>query len=343
LIARVRSSFWPAVQAALAAAIAWWFAHRVLGHPKPFFAPIAAAISLSTSHTQRSRRSVQMVTGVLLGISVAEVLTLMLGTGTVAIGVVVLATMLCALLLGAGFVGEGMMFVNQATASAVLVVALHGQSIAGERLIDAVIGGAVALVLGVGLFPAHPLPRLRSAERSVLGALATALDTVIARLQGGDAAVDQQWTLRTGFEIHGRLGELAMARATARNVARIAPRRWHLRGVVASENERIAQLDLLANAILSLVRATSGALDEMEPLPPDLTVELVAFAAALRRLADAPQPWPPAIIAEVDAVAAAAITHVQELKVDRAPVIRSIIRSGARDVQKLIRMPDPMM
>jgi uncharacterized membrane protein YgaE (UPF0421/DUF939 family) len=54
-------------------------AHRVLGHSQPFFAPIAAAISLSTSYIQRSRRIAQMVGGVLLGIVVAELLHSLLG------------------------------------------------------------------------------------------------------------------------------------------------------------------------------------------------------------------------------------------------------------------------
>lgn len=99
-----------------------------------------------------------MVVGVLLGIVVAEGLVALMGTGAVALGVIALATMLVAVLLGAGFAGEGMMFVNQAAASAILVVTVRGQAIAGERAVDALVGGAVAVIVGVILFPAAPLP-----------------------------------------------------------------------------------------------------------------------------------------------------------------------------------------
>ena len=40
---RLRPYFWPAVQASVAAAVAWYLAHDVLGHPAPIFAPVAAA------------------------------------------------------------------------------------------------------------------------------------------------------------------------------------------------------------------------------------------------------------------------------------------------------------
>jgi len=113
-------------KSALAAALAWSVAHGLLGHPQPFFAPIAA-ISLSTSAIQRSRRIAQMVVGVLLGIGVAEILHGPLGDSTAALGAIVLITMAIALAAGVSFFGDGMMFPNQAAASAILVVTLHRQ------------------------------------------------------------------------------------------------------------------------------------------------------------------------------------------------------------------------
>jgi uncharacterized membrane protein YgaE (UPF0421/DUF939 family) len=194
---RVRTMFWAAAQASLAAALAWLTAHGLLGHPQPFFAPIAAAIAMSTNYFGRSRRTVQMVIGVLLGIGVSEVLVALLGTSTVAIGLTVLLTMLVALALGGGFVGEGMMFVNQAAASAILVVALRRHGTGAERAIDALVGGGAALVVGVLVFLAAPLPRLRAAERSVLDALASALEQVTEHLGRGEPPAPE-WTLAAG-------------------------------------------------------------------------------------------------------------------------------------------------
>jgi uncharacterized membrane protein YgaE (UPF0421/DUF939 family) len=331
---RVRGALWPAAHAALAAALAWVIAHRVLGHAQPFFAPIAAAIALSTSHMQRSRRIVQMVIGVLLGILVGELGSALLGTSTVALGVIVLATMLLAVMLGAGFVGEGMMFVNQAAASAILVVAVRGHGIGGERALDALVGGAVALVVGVILFPAAPLPRLREAERAVLRSLFSALDQVTALLRSGEQA-QSDWTLAIGYEIHERLARLAQARLTAKANVRIAPRRWHLRPVVDAEDRRIARLDLLANSMLSLVRAVTGALDDGEPVPAGLQHQIASFATAIGALADAPQPWPESVTRNAVEIAKHAIDQATAQRVDRTPVIASILRAGGRDLLEL--------
>lgn len=150
---RVLDALWPVAQSALAATLAWLIAHDVLGHPQPFFAPIAGAISLSTSPIQRSRRIAQMVAGVLLGIGVAELMQPLLGESTAALGLTVLVTMAVALAAGASFFGDGMMFPNQAAASAVLVITLHRHGTGAERAVDAVIGGGCALLIGVGLFP----------------------------------------------------------------------------------------------------------------------------------------------------------------------------------------------
>src|SRR5579871_4983082 len=150
---RLRRTMWPTAQAALAAALAWVVAHDGLGHAQPFFAPIAAAISLGTSGIRRGRRIVQMVFGVTLGIAVGEGASAALGSGAPAIGLVVLVTLAAALATGVGVFGEGMMYANQSAASAILVVSLHRHGTGPERLVDALVGGGVAGVIAVGLFP----------------------------------------------------------------------------------------------------------------------------------------------------------------------------------------------
>jgi len=321
--------------AAIAAALAWLIAHQLLGHPQPFFAPIAAAIALSTSPIQRARRTVQMVTGVLLGIGIGEALASVLGTGTVALGVIVFITMIAARLAGAGFFGEGMMFANQAAASAILVVTLHRHGTGGERAVDAIIGGAVAFVLGVVLFPAHPLALLRDAERGVLRVLAATLDEV-ARVLGTGAVPEPAWTLRASHEIHRQLAQLAGARATATANVKVAPRRWSLRPAVLAETDRIAQLDLLANAVLGLVRAAGSDIYGTRPLPDRVRALLAELTDAIRRLAATPQPWPPEVIASVE-------RRVEEVgrgdgsdTGDRGAIVASVLRAAADDLAHVI-------
>jgi uncharacterized membrane protein YgaE (UPF0421/DUF939 family) len=332
---RLRSALWPAAQASVAAGLAWLFAHDVLGHSQPFFAPIAAAIALSTSGVRRGRRILQMVAGVMLGIGVGEASSAVLGTGAISVGIVVAVTMAAALLAGVGFFSEGMMFVNQSTASAILVVALHKHGTGPERLIDAVVGGAVAAVIGVGLFPAEPMKLLRNAERELLRSLAGAL-THIADLLRRSSVAQPDWTLAAAQDIHSQLASLAAARATARANVRIAPRRWHLREVVRLEESRISRLDLLSNAVLSLLRVSADALDEDESLPAGVSGGVAAMADVLTMLAHTPQPWPAALCSAVTARVDETVAAVGSQAGARSPVIASIVRATGRDVLNVL-------
>jgi uncharacterized membrane protein YgaE (UPF0421/DUF939 family) len=335
--ARWRGAWASVILASIAASLAWLIAHSVLGHPQPFFAPIAAAISLSTSRIQRSRRIVQMVIGVLLGIAIAEVLSALIGTGTLAIGVIAFVTLSAAVLAGAGFVGEGMMFANQAVASAILVVALHRAGTGSERAVDVLIGGAVAFVLGVLLFPANPLAIMRDAESTVLRTLAEALQRALVVAAGSSEATSdpsrQDWTLGVGYRVHQRMAVLARARATAHANVRIAPRRWRLRLVVDGEIARTAQLDLLANAVVGLVRAANA---EPGPLPAPVRGHIEAFAVTLDRLATVPQPWPRTLRDHAREVATNASEYADTIRVDPEAAATAILGATAVDLARLV-------
>ena len=332
---RLRRSMWPTGQAALAATLAWVVAHDALGHAQPFFAPIAAAIALGTSGIRRGRRIVQMVVGVTLGIAVGEGASALVGTGPWAIGIVVLATLTAAVVTGVGVFGEGMMFANQSAASAILVVALHRHGTGPERLIDALVGGGVAGVIGVGLFPAEPMRVLRHAEQEVLRSLAGALAHLAALLEAG-APAQAGWTLAAAQDIHQQLSGLAQARLTARANVRIAPRRRRLRGAVEAEDARTARFDLLANASLSLIRGATDALDAGTRVASPGVADL---AGSLAALAGAPRPWPDQTLRAVEQRVAAALDASHEGPL--APLVRTLARdillvlpSGAQELPR---------
>lgn len=95
------------------------------------------------------------MTGVVVGIAIAHGIVSVLGGGTPQLVLVVALAMLAALVLG-----DSGMLVNQAAASAILVIALQRSGVAGERIVDALIGGVCALVMSQLLFPARPLALL---------------------------------------------------------------------------------------------------------------------------------------------------------------------------------------
>ena len=150
---RLRPALWPTAQVAVGAGAAWQLARLIPGHSQPFFAPIAAAVALQAGQGRRGRTAVEMVLGIGLGIYIADLVVAGIGRGGWQIVLVVLATRAAATLLG-----RSAMFVNQAAISAVLVVVLPRTTsgLKPTRLIDALVGGAVALVISTLLFPLDP-------------------------------------------------------------------------------------------------------------------------------------------------------------------------------------------
>lgn len=336
---RLRTALWPSTQASVGAGLAWLIAHDALGHAEPFFAPIAAAISLSANNVRRGRRTLQMVFGVTLGIAISEAATRLVGVGPIQIAAVVLVTMAVALLLGVGFFSEGMMFVNQSVSSAIIVIALRTHGTGSERLLDAWVGGGVALVIGVGLFPPNPIAVVRAAEREVLRSLSGALAHVAELLaRGMPAAVG--WTLAAAQDIHHQLAALAQSRSTARATARFAPRRWRLRAAVATETARISQFDLLANAALSLFRVATTVLDEGEAVSHDVSAAVDVLAAALAALTRSPQPWSGEVLGAVRADVGATIDTVATSAAPRTPVLAALVRAAGRDLLRVLPAAD---
>ena len=170
----------PIVHTAVAASGAWFVAHDVVGHARPFFAPVAAVITLGLAVGRRRRRAVEMAIGVAVGIGVADALVLAIGTGTLQIAVVVVVAMTAALL-----VGGGPLLATQAATSAVLVATLQPPSgaFSFQRSIDALIGGAVALVVATLVLPVNPVDVVRRAIAPVLDGLARALEEIGGALE----------------------------------------------------------------------------------------------------------------------------------------------------------------
>ena len=109
----------PIAQCAVAAGGAWFVASDLVGHARPFFAPIAAVISLGVSLGSRLRRVAELVVGVSLGVLVGDLLISQIGSGTWQIMLVVALAMAAAV-----FADGATLLVAQAGASAVLVATL---------------------------------------------------------------------------------------------------------------------------------------------------------------------------------------------------------------------------
>jgi uncharacterized membrane protein YgaE (UPF0421/DUF939 family) len=78
---RLRRGLRSVLQTAVSAALAWYLAKLVWGHPEPLFAAIAAIIVSSTSLGQQRCRATELALGVAVGILVADLLVRGIGTG----------------------------------------------------------------------------------------------------------------------------------------------------------------------------------------------------------------------------------------------------------------------
>jgi hypothetical protein len=219
---------------------------------------------------------------------------------------------------------------SQAASSALIVAILHHTGTGAERAMDAAIGGAVALLIGVALVPSDPLPPLRAAERAVLGSVALALEGLVSLLSAGRPA-EPAWTLAAAHDVHQRLAELTAARSSARLDSRVIPRRRALRAIVNAEDLRLARLHLLADAALGLVRAATAALEDREPPAASLEREIAALATTMRRLASTPHPWPPGLLSAVAEVA----QRTTSQRADSSSIVAWSLHTTARDLQDL--------
>ncbi|KKB97946.1 hypothetical protein WR43_16865 [Mycolicibacter arupensis] len=266
---------WPSTQTALAAGFAWYLARDALGHPAPFFAPIAAAVCMWATNVVRAELAVEMMVGVGLGIGLGSGAHRFLGAGPLAMAVVVLASLCAALLIGRRFVIQRPMFVNQTVISAILVLAFPHGGVGAERLFDALIGGGIAVIFSVVLFPKNPLTVLRTA---VIEVLATSRDLLT---QLDHRSGDTDWLQAVAAQQYHRMARLSEARRTAEQVAQLCPLRWHLRGATRDADRQAAQLSLLAGSVLHLAHVVAGA---RQPVTESTRAAIDELAAAVSAL-----------------------------------------------------------
>jgi uncharacterized membrane protein YgaE (UPF0421/DUF939 family) len=265
-------------QSALAAGAAWEIALQIPGHGKPFFAPIAAVIALGAERGRRGRQAIEVMVGVTIGILLGAAIVAVAGVGAWQI---VLATAVA--LVAATAAAAPPVVRIQAAASAILVVALHqpGSNLAVQRLVDALIGGGIAIVLARLLFPIDPLDLVREEARQLRMRLADALEEVAASLATGDRGRARSALKRLNALDERRLED---ALTLAREIARRAPRRRPLRRRLEALGESWLELEASVNDARAIATGTLRLLAEGAAPAPELVEAVHAAAAAVRTI-----------------------------------------------------------
>jgi hypothetical protein len=335
---RFRAGIWPVVQTALAAALAWSAAALVLGHDRPFVAAIAAVISIGAVAGQTLKRAAEWILGVAVGLAVADLILLAIGTGFVQTGIIVGLAMSVALLIRGGI-----MFWTETGVSALLVAGLDPTTsgVSPDRFLEALIGGGMALVVSA-TFPSNPSLRARQAAQPILEDLATVLRDVAAALIGGDLAL-AQGALSEARRVDVPVARLREELDGGYQIARYAPPRMRHLGRLGYYAVAADQLDLAVRNTRVLARAAVTLVRDKGVAPGGLVEAILGLALAVEALAGyLEQPNHPLDVREFALEAAREATAVLETSNDlETSALVAQIRSTATDLLQAAGMsPD---
>lgn len=163
---------------ALAAAISWLIAYSLLHGPYPYFAPLAAILTVQVTVAESVKKSWQRLLGTITGVIVSVLLSQWLVIGAFAIFLVITIGM------GIGLALDLPAYVNsQAAVSSLMVLAFtQNKGYALGRITESIIGSVVGVLVNAFIFPPSAIPRVQkqivrlSTQASVtLHHLATAL------------------------------------------------------------------------------------------------------------------------------------------------------------------------
>jgi uncharacterized membrane protein YgaE (UPF0421/DUF939 family) len=230
----------------------------------------------------RGRQAIRVVAGVVLGIGIGAAVVSVGGHGPIEI----IVASAVALAIGTA-IGANPVTTVQAAASAILIVALHrpGQNLAVQRLVDALIGGGLAVLLARVLFPVDPIAMVRREFVRLREDIADVFDLVARALRGGERAPAQEALARVDGIDERRLRE---ALTLAREVARVAPRRRPARRRLEALDDLATSLSAAVGDTRALVTGALRTLDTSES-PPHEAADAVEALAGAFRTRDAPE------------------------------------------------------
>ncbi|WP_461167632.1 FUSC family protein [Tsukamurella serpentis] len=310
---RLWTSKLPILQCALAAGLAWFIANDLIRHESPFFAPIAAVISLGLSVNQRLRRSLELVGGVTVGIGVGDLLISVIGTGPWQLAMVVAFAMSVAVLAD-----RGPLVPMQAASSAVLVATLlpPGSTASFNRMGDALVGGLVGVLI-VAVIPSNPAGRPRKDAAKVLDTMRKVVASIAAGLTDGDRS-NLDWALETARATQPDLDELGADLAGGIEIAKVSPVFWSARPRMERLHAIADPLDNAVRNVRVMARRAIASNQSGQRIDPALVREVGRLADSFKTVRDMVLAEPGAHPDEADAarVLRSAARRANELHIE---------------------------
>jgi uncharacterized membrane protein YgaE (UPF0421/DUF939 family) len=344
-LARLNAKKWQVAQCAAAAGVAWLIAADLLGHSRPFFAPVAAVVSLGTSYGQRLRRVAEVTTGVALGVLLADLLAILIGSGWWQLTLVVTLAMTSALLIT-----SGQTFLLQAAVQSIIISALvPAPSDALVRWSDALIGGGVALVAAT-IVPAAPLRRPRDRAAKVVRKISALLRAAGEVMVDGVASRGME-LLADARATDVLIRELEAAADEGMAVVSSSPFRVHHRGDIRRMADLVEPLDRALRSTRVLVRQTAVAAYHGQHVPKSYSLLAFDLADAADMVADELQADRMAVAAREPLLAVGEATGLVEraealnaevvLVQLRSVVVDLLLLTGMTQIESTDALPPP--
>lgn len=340
-VLRVRRSLLTIIQVSIAAGLAFLIAQKLFGHSVPFFAPMAAVITLGLSGGARLRRAFELTLGCSLGVALGDLLILTIGTGHWQIALAVGAS-----LLVARFLSSSQLVSNQIAIGSILIATIMPPGSAGafERPVDALIGGTMAILV-IALLPNSPLSAGRREVSKVLSIAGSVLeDTATALASGNPGTIEAALTHVRGSQKNIN-AMLDAAKDSKENVA-VSPLLWAARGRVQSFVRILAPVDNVIRNTRVLARRAQVLIQDGDKVSEPqvyIITELSQVAYRLSALYQAGHEISeaqeiPELVAHLRRLAAQAGLDVSEGRVLSAQVILAQSRSIIVDLLQVCGM-----
>lgn len=279
-IKRVRSRFPYIVQATVGAGLAYWVAHELVGHPQPFFAPIAVVIILGLSGGDRLSRAFEMALGGVMGVAVGDLLFHTTGSGPLQITMLVFIALIVGSLLT-----KSVLVSNQIVIGSILIATIMppNAEVGGlERAIDAMIGSIIGIIT-IALLPNSPLTNGRNEISKVLAIISSVLADVVDGLRANDHAIIDH-AMDAVSDSQTDINKMLAAAKSGKETTNVSPLMWGSRRQVRSFERLLEPVDNCVRLVQVLARR-AGVLcedgDKVSEKQIDLLAELSDIALSL--------------------------------------------------------------
>jgi uncharacterized membrane protein YgaE (UPF0421/DUF939 family) len=258
----------------------------VMGVQFPIFAAIAALLVVQPSINQSISRGVERSIGVILGVLLASAVGALFGTNSwIVLGIVVASLVLgWALRLSPGSA-------NQIPISGMLMLSIGSATpaYALDRVLETVIGAAVAMLVNVAIAPPVLLEPAHVAVGRLLRECAATMEHLARNLREPQDTRSLDELLVQARSLRALEASASAAVATGAESLTLNPRRGSHGQVLARETELLSRGRVLARRIMGMSRAFRDHYDanlHNEPTVQEIARELSRAAHDLVLLAD---------------------------------------------------------